>query len=208
LLTTVDLKFEIKEVTFRDPKPVRPVELWVVGDNGPTRTDYAHTVLKFTPEDGGEEIVADATYAQYSFDGGIDTYSAYRASKICANDSYRIRELPFGRAFKDFAEYKGHNWEKDLARAVICTTNNVMVRELNAVGGIQALLDLTAENFRKVRDTILAVVKQEMEALRCRFEEIFYARSDVALMEFADFAADCDGPSHRACMQSLLDSKD
>jgi hypothetical protein len=202
LLLCLDLDFTIQEIKFFDPKPIHKVELWYIGEDESTFTDYAHTVLKFIPMNGEEAIVADATYAQYSFDNGIDTYSSYCASKTYYNHAGGIREDLFGRSFEDRDAYEGHYWEESYGEAAARTTNNVMVKELDAVGGIKALLNMDAEAFRRSRDIIFVAMKREMGVLRRRIEDIFYGNSKLILIQLADGVEDCYGPGHRACMQS------
>lgn len=64
------------------PKCVHKVELRYLPRNKIERTGYWHTVLIFTPRSGEEPIVAAASYAQYSFDNGIDTFAQYLAGKV------------------------------------------------------------------------------------------------------------------------------
>ncbi|KAJ4339731.1 hypothetical protein N0V95_007697 [Ascochyta clinopodiicola] len=199
------LDFDIKEVTFQDPKPAHRVQLWRCG-NGHNeerlKTEYPHTVIKFVPNEGKEAIVADATYAQYSFDDGIGTYKTYCATRVHCADEGRMQEDDLGRSFEDFAAFEGHSWEQSCSDAIICTTNNVMVRELDAVGGINAILKMGAEEFQQVEDGVLAALKRETDMLRDRLEWIYFGDSDWFLMQLADVVKDADGAGHQACMQS------
>ncbi|KAF1348392.1 hypothetical protein EJ07DRAFT_184940 [Lizonia empirigonia] len=154
------LNFDIKEITFNNPKPARKVEMWLCTageDEQQIITDYGHTVLKFIPESKDEDaIVADATYAQYSFDHGIDTYDTYCATKVGNSNAQSIQEDILGCCFLDYETHDGNVLEQGRALAVIRTTDNFMHRELGAVGGVQALLEMSEEGFQRATDGILA----------------------------------------------------
>ncbi|KAF9694264.1 hypothetical protein EKO04_008028 [Ascochyta lentis] len=200
------LDFDIEEVTFEYPKPTHEVELWLCGSGCNERqivTKYPHTILKLIPNNKNEEaVVADATYAQYSFDDGIDTYNAYCATKVYRADGDSMREELFGRCFEDYAAFKGYAWEQSCSDAAVCTTNNVMFRELSAAGGVKAVLSMGAEEYQRTEDSILAALKQEMEELRLRLEWIYFGDADWFLMQLANVVMDADGAGHQACMQS------
>lgn len=187
---------------FACPKPVHRVELQYCNEDELARTDFSHTVLVFVPENDEVPIVADATYAQYSFDNGIDTIIEYCATKVRRCDKEMARIAPFGWNFEDYVAYKGEVWEEGLAAAIICTTGNVMARELEAVGGIRTLLCASAEAFQEARDGIIAVMKGEMEALRHQLECITYDRREGFRRRMKDLVENCNGAGHRACMQS------
>ncbi|KZM20621.1 hypothetical protein ST47_g8232 [Ascochyta rabiei] len=110
-LSVNHLKFDINEVTFKDPKPTHKVEMWRCGNGSNEQlivTDYPHTVIEFVPNNDEEAIVADAAYAQYSFYDGIDNHKTYCATKIRRLDKDRVRENDFGRYFEDYAAFQGH----------------------------------------------------------------------------------------------------
>ena len=199
------MKFDIKEITFCYPKPAHEVELWLCGNGSEQQimTEFLHTVLKFVPDDEDvDAIVADATYAQYSFDTGIDTYGIYCATKVELFNEESLREDVFGRSFAARPASKGVVWEECRADAIIRTTNNVMHRELGTLGGIEALLDTGAEEFQGARDAVVATVKREMKMLRLRLESIYYGDSERCRKQLADLVEDCDRAGHQSCMES------
>lgn len=72
-MISVDLDIEIQEITLDEPKRVHEVVMYLMSGDKHLETNYQHTILLLTPRSGGQPIVADASYAQYSFAGGIDT---------------------------------------------------------------------------------------------------------------------------------------
>lgn len=201
------MDFDIKEITFNNPKPARKVEMWLCTageDEQQIITDYGHTVLKFIPESKDEDaIVADATYAQYSFDHGIDTYDTYCATKVDNSNAQRILEDALGCCFRDYEIHDENVWQNGRALAVSRTTDNVMYRELDAVGGVQALLEMSEDGFQRATDGILAAVRCELDALRLSVEDIFYRDADQSYMRLESLVEDCAGVGHRAFMRSF-----
>lgn len=274
MLTLVGLDVDIKEVTFLRPKRVHGVALTLIND-GLQDTDYPHTVLEILPYGRHfEAIIADATYAQYSYDHGIEAFFMYRDTrtqpfieheeavedtdedeheaeevedgyKEAGEDEYdgydsydefeewvpgadeEVEEevekaveddtidpdkdghivMPLGRSLDNLGAFRGLAWDEDKAAAIQRTTNNVMVRELRALGGLEVLLDASAEDFQEARDSIFAAVKVAMDELRIQLEWIYFGESDAYLVQLADLVEDCDGVGHQACMQSFQRTK-
>ena len=276
MLTLVGLDVDIKEVTFLRPKRVHGVALTLI-NNGLQDTDYPHTVLEILPYDRHfEAIIADATYAQYSYDHGIEAFFMYRDTRTqpfiehtdavndtseeehqaeevqdgyngADEDEYETEDeydgydsydefeewvpgaeeeveeavekaveddtvnpdkdgyivMPLGRSLENTGLFRGWAWDEDKAAEIQRTTNNVMVRELRALGGLEVLLDASAEDFQQARDSIFAAVKVAMDELRIQLEWIYFGESDAFLVQLADLVEDCDGVGHRACMQSF-----
>ena len=200
----IDLNIDIKEVTLTKPKRVHEVELQYVGQDTRTRTDYDHTILLLDPRNGEEAIVADASYAQYSFDNGIDTVSGYLATKVhttSANWSQR-----FGECTENNPLVEADVWEQSKTAIITRTTDNLVVRELAVVGGMEAFLDMCEECFQGAEDKILAAVRREMEELRRRLERIQFGPDTTYLKDLEDLVKECDGAGHQTCMLSYARS--
>ena len=280
MLTFAGLDVDIKEVTFLRPKRVHGVALTLI-NNGLQDTDYPHTVLEILPYDRHfEAIIADATYAQYSYDRGIEAFFMYRDTRTqpfiehtdavndtseeehqaeevqdgyngADEDEYETEDeydgydsydefeewvpgaeeeveeavekaveddtvnpdkdgyivMPLGRSLENTGLFRGWAWDEDKAAAIQRTTNNVMVRELRALGGLEVLLYASAEDFQQARDSIFAAVKVAMDELRIQLEWIYFGESDAFLVQLADLVEDCDGVGHQACMQSFQRTK-
>lgn len=204
LIVVVGLNINIEEISIAKPKRVHNVELRYVQDDRLYKTTYWHTIIRLTPRSGVEPIVADASYAQYSFDNGIDTFADYMASRVQRHSAYTVAE--FREEYREYEE-RDELPECDMSKRVTISrsANKVMVRELSATGGIKALLDLSPDDFVAARDRIAGMMRREMEALRLRLERILYdADPDARYLEALEkLRDDCDGPGHQSCMQRL-----
>lgn len=199
----IDLDIDINEVTFAEPKRVHEVQLRYAGQNTPTRTDYNHTVLRFAPRYGGEPVVADASFAQYSFVNGVDTFGEYLATKVHSK-THRVDF--FGESVENNQLSKADVWEQSKTASIIRTTNNVVARELGNVGGIEALLSMCNSCFQVTETRIVDAVKVEMEVLRRRLEHVQFGPDVTYLKDLDELVQDCDGVGHQVCMLSYESS--
>lgn len=199
-MTSSGLNVDLVEKTITEPKRVHEIELRFTHNLRPACTDYFHTVLLLKPRTGEEVIVADASYAQYSFDNGIDTWMEYLATKVCGDS--RFEDKPFPNCSQSLALSEEDVWEQSKTKSIIRTTNNVVVRELQLVGGFEALLNMSEEHFQEARDRIFAAMKTELAQLRRCLERIKYGPDASYLQDLDDLVTDCDGPGHQTCMLS------
>lgn len=198
----VDLDIDVKEASLSKPKRVRNVELTFLPEQQVRETDFAHTILLLTPRYGGTTIVADATYAQYSFVHNIDTLDEYLEEKVCEDND--CDEVDFGYEFN--LNMQNDELDPFISAKMICTiriADGTMVSELEDVGGIGALLDLSCESFETAQNKIFAAMKVEMDKLRLQLEEIGFGTDQVYLEALQKLKEKCGNDGHQSCMQSL-----
>lgn len=191
---------------------VHDVELQLIDEDEPENTNCAHVVLVLKPRNGGEPIVADATYAQYSFKRGIDTLAEYLATKVYAPLGY---EEPLGdylswdarTHLSCDAQTEESTWDQGNTAAIARTTDNVMVGELELVGGFKGLLDMSVEVFQEARVKICVAVKTEMKELRRRLETIRYGKESRLKQDLNDLVKSCHGAGHRECLWSYWNAR-
>lgn len=200
-----DLDFDLKQMSSLRPKPVHKVQLRhlrYTGQITPTTTDYYHTFLLLVPKNAAAKspadvIVADATYAQYSFARGIDTLEEYYATKVHDRESCALE--PFGVRINSLGN---NSIQRNNMKAVIRTTNNFIVQELMAIGGIDVLLEMSTEDFQVTQDRIFDTLKVYLGALRDQLNAIRYNPDETSLARLDALVKDCDGDGHQACRES------
>lgn len=196
-------KFDFMEMRSERPKRVHKVELKFTNDPKPSETGYHHTFLLLVPNGNADTdattIVADASYAQYSFDRGIDTLQEYWNTKV--EDKESCTWIPFGDL--DRLPNRGAE-EKIYMKATTRTTNKVIVEELESIGGIEALLNMNTEDFEKTRDKIVETLKVQLIELRDRLDSLCYSTTQTDLDAFVE---ECNSQAHEDCLASHRKSK-
>lgn len=196
------MDIEIQELTLTKPKRVQEIEFWYVPGPKYCPTDWDHTVLVFTPRFAEEQTVADASYAQYLFDHGIDTLNEYVERKVQDESDFSVEMI--GEQFeKNEDDIALRAWGRKKTEAIVRTTNNVMVRELCAAGGIEALLDLSSDAFEAAQNKILGAMRKKMKALRLLLEQVAFGGYELDVEGLEHIVQDCDGAGHRSCKRSL-----
>lgn len=190
----------LKERTFTDPKPRRK---WVCRyvDHGRTMKsdEFDHTVLILSSTNGGnEKIVSDPSYAQYSFDQGIDDLSAFKRDKLYGNSHPFLDKL--GESVKDAKEYEESRRVQAQHALTTQTINRIVFEEIGRFGGPESFLGLEAKAYEDARNDIFARVKKELEALRPQLEALIYPVVNEAELE--NLEEQCDSQGNRECFAS------
>ncbi|KAJ4983524.1 hypothetical protein SVAN01_10986 [Stagonosporopsis vannaccii] len=195
----IALDAEFVEMTLLQPNCVHHVELQNVESDTLVNTDCKHVVHILNPRSGDDTIVADATHTQYSFEKWIDTLEEYLATKV---HKPKRDEQPLGTYFEKNALSGVDSWSRNKRDTIICTTKNVMVRELERIGSLEALLRMCEARFHEESKRTFALVKMEMGELGLRLERAKYGPGEGFSQGLEDLVRDYDGAGHRACERS------
>ncbi|KAJ8114462.1 hypothetical protein OPT61_g3659 [Boeremia exigua] len=203
------LGVELMEKDFKCPKRVHEVDMRYEANGEEIRTDYDHSVLLLISEEEKVVIVADASYAQYSFADGVSTIQEYVDTKVHSRESV---DLVFGERAQIL--YTTEAWYRIMVTAVFRITNEVVLEELRHDGGLEAVLDMSKNHFHEALVRIVVAVKGEMEKLRPRLEKMKksvtidgYLQSPEGSKELQDLLDDTGGAGHRECMESYRQDK-
>jgi hypothetical protein len=206
LTLVTDLNFEIIERDLFTPKPTHPFVMHRPGGGMTFSKDYFHTVFLFRPDgssdDGSSGIVVDPSHAQYQFEHGVDTVDDYMGQKTI-DSSYQ--DEPFGDTMMEVRS-KGSDtkssWSEHMNEAISGVTNNIIMAEMQRLGGVPALMSISDQAFEKALHGIIALLEFDLVELRQDLEVAMYEIKDE-LDNFKFFWDTLNGEGNRLCAESL-----
>lgn len=191
---------EINEIAFSEPNPRHRFECFYNNDGFTAHSERCrHSVITLTSTSGSEQIVSDPSYAQYSFERGVEDLHRYKSAKLHPL-SLTINE-GLGTSVKRATKQKMSRRRRAREVIVTKTVNNIVYQEVKRLGGPETFLGLGAQEFAKARDRIFARVRKELERLRRELDHLRYrqVRNKAA---FYTLRRECGGRGNRACRAS------
>ena len=188
---------EIQEVSFEEPCPRRRFRCVYIDNDFRTKSEECeHAVLMLTSASSGESVISDPSYAQYSFEKGVEDLDDYTRNNIQAYTS--ARDVGLGSSVEVWREGKASRWKRAREDIITKTVNNIVFEEIEQLGGTQMFLNLGAREFKEAKNRILARVRKELKALRHELDDIMYRLvKDVEALH--TLRRDCDGIGNKSC---------
>jgi hypothetical protein len=190
----------IEAMSFTQPKPHHKFRChYIDADKSVTSEEYKHTVITLSPASDDGEVVSDASHAQYSFEQGIESLREYEKTKLW-EESRTIPEN-LGKSVERMRNLKKTPGRRAREAIITPTVNNVVVEEVEQLGGPEKFLGLATKESEQARDRIFAKVKGALEALRLQLEDIYYSPV-LNEAELENLKKQCDGQGNRECQAS------
>ena len=196
LIISAEQDFYIKEASFSNVNPRHKYVCHYVNSGNSQYSDrFDHTVITIASTDYEDELVADPSYAQYSFNQRVEDIEEYMRTRLHEALSPIYKKL--GLSVKTLRTKEFFPRQYAIVSQLV---NKIIFEEVERLGGADIFLGLGPREFQDARDRIFARVKAELESLRTQLDALIYPVVNKAGLKILE--EQCESQGNKECHAS------